>query len=577
MTLAIVVGAIGWAALSKRGESAPDIEYRYGKVESGELIASTSATGILVPLTTVDIRSKAGGTVQKLVAEEGTVVQAGDIIALINPEDTKSVYDQARADVESAEARAEQAQIQAQLEQQTRADAVRDAENQLQIARVRLQRTESQAKVQPEITRSDVANNEASYRAALAAQRQLVEVEVPRMRNDARVSADTARANLDVAQAELDRQQELFKKDFVAQAAVERARSAYESARAGQSNAQERLRTVETEIDTMIRTQEARVAQAKAALAQSKANTNRDYVATRDVAEARRAVQQAEINLKEARDQLAQIRIRRADTRTARASIVRSKAQLENAQVQLDSTTVRAPRDGVITTKYLEEGTIIPPGTSTFSQGTAIVQLSDVSQMFVECLVDEADISAVKLGQNVRVIVEAFPGRNLKGKVTRINPAAATAQNITAVKVRVAVMPEKGVQLLPGMTSTCEFLTLEKPNVLIVPQQAVKREDGKTYVMVKSSDPKKPEKVFIELGEVGNDGFEVKSGLKAGAEVVTAEINLAEIQEVQRRMQQAQQGGGLSAAPQGGRPGGGGGGGTRTGGGGGARTGGGGR
>lgn len=554
----------GWAFFRMRGGDSNDVEYRYEPVERTELVNSISAVGQLVALTQVDIRSKAGGQVVDLKVEEGSEVKKGDVIAVIDPEDTQAIYDQAKADLDSATARAEQARINADLEENTRQTAVRDAEEALAIAKLRLERSQQTAKSQPTLTQADINSARAALETQQRALDQMKSVDIPRMRKEAQGSADQARAAMDAAQAELNRQKTLYEQDFAAQSAVERAQSSYEAARASHTNAQERLRTIEAEIASMIATQEARVRQSQAALRQSETNSYRDITTKKDLEEARRNVELAELDLQQARSQLRQIQVRRADVRSAGASTVRSRVSVNNALVQLNSTVVKAPRDGVITMKYLEEGTIIPPGTSTFSQGTAIVQLSDVTEMFVECAVDEADISQVKLGQNVRVTVESYPGRPLKGKVTRINPSATTEQNVTAIRVRVQVEQRPGQKLLPGLNATCEFMTLELKDVVVVPGQAIKREDGKTYVRVKGPDGK-PKQVEVQLGEEGNDGFEVKSGLEPGTEVLVAEINLAEIRAIQERMQQAQQGGGLTGGAP--RPGGmGGGGGGRTGG-----------
>ena len=101
--------------------------------------------------------------------------------------------------------------------------------------------------------------------------------------------------------------------------------------------------------------------------------------------------------------------------------------------------------------------------------------------------------------------------------------------------------------LKPGMSATCEFIQIEIKDVLLVPQQAIQREEGKTYVRVKSSDPMKPERREVKLGELGNDGYQVLEGLKEGEEVVIAEINLQQLRERQQRIEQQQQGGGFTA------------------------------
>lgn len=569
---AVAVVSVGvWAGFFRNRTDEGDVEFRYAAVETGEIVQSISSTGVLVALTQVDIRSKAGGKVVRLAVDEGAVVKAGDLIAEIDPEDTRTVFDQAEADLRSAEARAEQAQLNAELQSRNVRTAVEDAKVALEVSRLRLSRSEMEAKAEPARAASDLASAKASMRTAEEALKTLLEVTQPQQRRDAATAVTRTRAELDAAEADLKRQEELLSRGFVSPAVVDRARSSAASARASSATAEQRLSTLEASLAAEERSARARVDQARAGLEQSEANQSRVPSSQKTLEEARRAVRQAELNLKQAEDAMLNERIRRAEVRSAQASTVRSRVSVQNAKVQLESTRVVAPRDGVVTTKYLEEGTIIPPGTSTFSQGTAIVQLSDVTRMFVEVAVDEADIRQVRTGQDVRILVEAYPGRPIPGRVQRINPSATTAQNITAIKVRVEILDAGRMKLLPGMNATCEFLTLQKPNVIVAPSQALQRDGEKMYVRVKTKDAKKPERREVQVGESGNDGVEIVSGLKEGEEVVVAEINLAQLREIQQKMQEAQEGGGLAGGrPQGGaRPGGMGGGGARPSGGGG--------
>ncbi len=544
----VVVAALagGWWVSSRNGAAdSGEIQYKYEKIEEGELVRSIDATGQLIAETNVDIRSKAGGRVDQILVEEGDIVKKGQLLARIDPSDTRTVVEQAQADVESATARADAAQINLSLEERNRRNGVRDAEAALRIARIRYERAQTNAGSQPALTASSLR----SARAALAAQEQaliqLQTVEVPQLRSDAKSGMERAKIELDAAQADFNRQEELFGLGYVSKAQLDRARSAMASSQASYTTAKQRADTIERQLDSRVKQQRSQVEQAESALKIALTNQSRDTVVLKDVAEARGQLEQAQLSLEQAQIALLNIQARAADNRNAKASTVRSRVTLQNAQVQLDSTTVLAPRDGVVTKKYLEAGTIIPPGTSTFSEGTAILQLSDTTKMYVECAVDEADIGAVKVGQNVRIIIEAFPGEQLKGRVSRINPSAETAANITAIKVRVEIDQSSKAAIKPGMNATCEFLTLDIQNALIVPQQAVTREEGKTFVRIKGTDGK-PQKVEVKLGESGNDGYQVLSGLSAGQEVVTAEINLAQMREIQQRMQEAQQGGGLA-------------------------------
>lgn len=776
----VIVGIAlaSWAIFIRGSASSSEIDYKYAKVEIGELIRSTTANGQVVALTTVDVKSKAGGKVLKLYVEEGSVVKKGDLIAEIDPSDTKSTFDQANADLTAAEAQAQQAQLSVEVEEKNAANSVKDSEVALQLAKIRLDKAKETAKVQPDLTKASIANAQANFDAQNDASRALEQVTIPQKRRDAQGNLDRSKAELESSKAELDRQKELFQKGYVSKSSVERAQSAFESANATYLTAQQRMTTLESEIKGDLDAQRGRLAQAKASLDQAKANSTQDFQSKKSLDEAERTVQQAELSLDRAKTQLLNVQIRKADLKSADASVLRNRIRAENADVNFRDATVRAPRDGIVTLKYLEEGTIIPPGTSTFSQGTSLVQISDVTTMYVECAVDEADIASVKKGQNVRITAEAFPGLPFKGIVERVSPAATTANNVTTIKVRVQVLgidesaqrrggrgnrggqgqgqgqvpgsgqgqpgtqtpssppssvpgqgtapgsrpganttsragglrqeqpptgqtPPEGVQpgqgrrrgqgrpgqaqgegqgtgqgrtgqgqppeggpgqggqwrrrnggtpsdsqnsaetapdgqrqrrvgegsapggapggapgpggfqgprngggtptaegrqqqpapleqpedavlpvrphpgnmqIVPGMNATVEFLTLEKKDVLVCPQQAIKSDAKGTYVLVKTKDAKKPERRTVKVGESGNDGVEILEGLKPGEEVVVAEINLAEMRETQRRMQEAAQGGGLAGGtgprPGGNRPTTGGGGAGRAGGGG---------
>ena len=554
--LVLVIGILvlafgGYAFMQRGGEKGPEIEYRYSPVDKGELIRSISATGQVVALTKVDVKSKAGGKIVQLAVDEGSIVRKGDLIAIIDPEDTRAIYEQASADLQSADARADQAARNYEMQIAQAENDIRDAEANLAAAKARLRRASIESNRQPELTSANMANAKASYESAQASLERLKDVTVPQMRREAQANLAQADAQRTTAMATLKRQEDLAAKGFVAGASVDTARANAEAAKTAYSIAQQRAETIEADIRTTIRAQEKQVEQARAALDEARANMSQHDITRASVTEAQNNVRAAEVALKRAKDNRLQIAVRRSEVQAARAATVRNRVSLRNAKVQLDSTTVVAPRDGVVTMKYLEEGTIIPPGTSTFAQGTSLVQISDVTQLYVECAVDEADIANVKPGQKVRIVTEAFPGDNFDGVVTRVNPAAITEQNITAVKVRVKVLPGAKVRVLPGMNATCEFITLQKTNVLVAPSQAVNQEGGKATVRVKTADPLKPEVREVVVGETGNEGVEIVSGIKEGDEVVTAEIDVAELREIQKKMQEVQEGGGLAG---GGRP-----------------------
>ena len=533
-----VLGLGGWALT--RGSGAQEVTYRTAEVERQDLRETVSATGIVQPLTTVDIKSRAGGEVKLLAVEVGTIVKPGDLIARIDPTDSQTAYNQAQSDVSAARARVGQARDTLALQRLTVASAIVEAEAAVQAARSRLRQAQRQAQAQPTLTQAAIRQAQAGLRRAEQNLNQLRRAGDPQARTEARTALASAEASLKNAEANLRRQQQLLDKGFVAEATVDAARTARDVALANAQAARTRAQTIGASQNAQIAAAEAQVNEARENLRTAQTQRVQDEIRRGDVANARAALAQAESTLGAARANAAQINIRAGDIETARAQIARSEAQFQNAQVQLNSTTIRAPRAGVVLQKYVEQGTIITSGQSFNSEGTSIVQLGDLSRVFVDAAVDEADIARVAVGQNVTVTLDAYPDEEFQGRVRRIDPRGTTDQNVTTIKTQVEILkPDK--RLRPGLNSECEFIVAEKKNAIVVPSRAVKDQRGKKTVEVLVGG--KPQAREVRTGLETNDQVEIVSGLEEGEKVVTQTIRPGE------------QGGG----PGGGRRGGGGG------------------
>jgi HlyD family secretion protein len=529
-----------WFFLKGSGNGTEDVTYRTAEVERGNIVQSFNATGVLQPLTVVDVKSKAGGEVVDLAVEEGTVLKKGDLVARIDPRDTKAIFEQAVADLTSTQARKNQINFQLQMQITTSATDVKNAESQLRAAKIQLLTLEARAKAQPSLTAAAISQASAAYEVATKDLDLIRQVTIPETRAEVRGQVDSAKSALDAALANRDRNTRLLAKGYVSVQAAEAAEATYQSALANHRNAQERQRNLEENLRYQLTQAEARQRQAMASLQSARANSIEVGATARELQEARENVQQAETAVVRAKANTKQVNVARNELRAADAAIIRSRVERDNAKVQLDSTTVVSPRDGVVILKYLEEGTIIPPGTSVFSEGTSIVQIADVSKMYVEVQVDEADIAAVKPGQQVSVRLESEPQTPLKGRVTRVNPGAVTADGVTQVKVRVEVQGDGKVKLMPGLNASCEFIQREKKDVLMVPAQAIKREGAKAMIEV-MPEANKPAMKEIKVGTSGNGMIEVLSGLTEGEVIVTSKIDNKQIEEQQRRMEEAAQ------------------------------------
>ncbi|MCX6376405.1 MAG: biotin/lipoyl-binding protein, partial [Armatimonadetes bacterium] len=115
-----------------------DAEIQTANVMRGTVLSSVSGNGTLQPLTTVEVKSNVGGQVVELAVDEGDVVRAGQLIARIDPSDTISSLDQAKADYSSAKARVDQSKQALTMQRLQTAANISGAEQALEGSRERL-------------------------------------------------------------------------------------------------------------------------------------------------------------------------------------------------------------------------------------------------------------------------------------------------------------------------------------------------------------------------------------------------------------------------------------------------------
>lgn len=551
----VLISAGAWMSLRGGKAEAPNL-YKLAPVQRGSVRKTVSASGTLQPWTTVDVKSKAGGRIDLLAVDLGTVVKTGQIIAKIDPTDSKLTYDQARADTESARAKQAQSTVTYRMQVGSSLTSVQEAQAQVDQARANYRAAQARErsardanKAQPSLTTAAIAQAKASYDSAKQDRARLVATQT-QDRANAKAAYDQAVATDANAQAQVTRQKALLAKGYVSRQTVDQAQSAADISRSQVISAKAKLDTLEAELAADREASDAKVSQANAALTsaqtqsvdvRSKQNAESEAVAA--TLQAKAALEQALAALAEAYNNRQNDQLKKLDITNSRATTARAVASLTNAQSTLDQTTVRAPAEGVVLTKYVEQGTIITSGMSLSTSGTSIVQIGEISRMYVEVAVDETDIANVKLGQRVDISMDAYPDIKFSGKVYKINPQAQVESNVTTVHVRVEVDNKNpDFKLLkPAMNATCDFVIGEATDGLTVPAEAVKSEGTSKYVEVakggKPADPKlgaaaagavvapSIEKRTIEVGVEGNEVVEVKSGLQEGEQVVVSKVD----------------------------------------------------
>lgn len=197
----------------------------------------------------------------------------------------------------------------------------------------------------------------------------------------------------------------------------------------------------------------------------------------------------------------------------AQASAVREAREAFNlAKLEYDYSFLRSPIDGVVTSVPVKLG-------ETVGKGSLVAEIIAMESLYVEAFIDEADVRKVKLGQKAYVTMDAYPGRELTGKVYMISPVVlGERQETRTFEVRTKVL-DKDIELKPGMSADIEIIVGRVENTLSVPSQAVIERGGKHYVYVK--DGSRARLREVKIGLYNWTLTEITSGLKESEEVIT--------------------------------------------------------
>jgi len=165
---------------------------------------------------------------------------------------------------------------------------------------------------------------------------------------------------------------------------------------------------------------------------------------------------------------------KRAALDKANAAVAVAKAQLASGRVDLDRTIIRSPVDGVVVDRKVEPGQSV---AASFQAPTLFVIAKDLSALQAEIAVDEADIGEVREGQKVNFTVDAFPAEEFSGTVAQVRKQGAQQSGVVSYTVIVEAENRGGV-LLPGMTANAEIVVEERPDVIRLPNAALRFTPG---------------------------------------------------------------------------------------------------
>jgi HlyD family secretion protein len=205
--------------------------------------------------------------------------------------------------------------------------------------------------------------------------------------------------------------------------------------------------------------------------------------ATLDSVEAQIASQKAELVGLEADIALAE-----SQMKSAEAAILQRQAKLREAEIELARTEVKSPVDGVVVQRQIDLGQTV---AASLSAPTLFTIAQDLREIEVWANIDEADVGRLKPGQPVSFSVSAYPSRTFEGRVRMVRLGAQTVQNVVTYTGVITVRNDD-MALLPGMTANLQVTTDERPDVLRVPNAALRFRPPGAGAIVTARQPTGP-------------------------------------------------------------------------------------
>ena len=341
-----------------------------------------------------------------------------------------------------------------------------------------------------------------------------------------------AQATLDAGRAAVANSQAVVEQ---ARANIQAANSSLAAAAANVVKAEALVQDARVKVDRRV-VMLAQNATAKEDL-ETAQTTYTSAMADRDALVAQR--QAAEDNVKVAQ---AQLTVANSMVAATQAQVKQYTAALQSAQIDLDHTSITAPVDGVVVSRNVDVGQTV---AASLSAPTLFLIAQDLTKMQVDTNVSEADVGRVRVNQPATFTVDAYPGRTFTGTVTSIREAPINVQNVITYDAVIGVS-NSDLTLFPGMTANVKVLVSERPNVLRVPNAALRYRPAsepapRAGASGGSRTPVSPEKavwildgkdiprrVAVSAGETDGTFTEVTGGaLQEGDRVIVAAVSKA--------------------------------------------------
>jgi membrane fusion protein (multidrug efflux system) len=238
---------------------------------------------------------------------------------------------------------------------------------------------------------------------------------------------------------------------------------------------------------------------------------------TLQLAQLKQAQAQASIartNMQRNRDLVAQNFVSQSAADQSAAALEVAEAQVALAEAQLARMRILAPFDGIAGIRSVNLGDYVKDGAD-------LVNIEDLSQVWVDFRLPERFIANVKPGQAVDVSLDAIPGQRFTGKIDALDSLIDANGRSLLVRAR---LDNPGEVLKSGLFARTRIVFARRENAMVVPEEALVPLGGKQYLfkVVDGMNGKVSKRIEARIGLRLPGKVEVLEGLSAGDLVVTA-------------------------------------------------------
>jgi HlyD family secretion protein len=198
-----------------------------------------------------------------------------------------------------------------------------------------------------------------------------------------------------------------------------------------------------------------------------------------------------------------------------KAGRTEAQATYDAAQNVLTKSNVRAPFDGIVYSLPVKQGSFV-------AAGDLLLQVADLRKVTVRAFVDEPDVGRLAPGDPVEVTWDAVPGRIWRSRITAI-PSTVRLRGSRNVGETTSVVDNSDLKLLPNINVGVTIVAAEHNNVLVVPREAVRIDDGRPYVLQIAGRELKRRNVETSLANLTQ--IEVKNGLAPKDLIAISSLN----------------------------------------------------